>query len=323
MNILVLMLASTLLSCQKEEPLWELPPPGPETQAKVSMGPEYEHMVYFKFSNGNTIKKEVRNWDLAFASGADERYITLNGGNEVQAYLTHDTILGKSYSDPEPNDWQWDNPNGDPDSTAIGCWYDPTTGKSKGEVYLLGIGQGGKGPVFQMVVLSADSEEYRVRIWSKTTGGGKDFVITKNKASNFTYFSLRDLAVTDIEPPSTEWDIVFTKYRYVYYDMVPITPYYVCGALLNRNKCKVVEVRNRSFEAMDKTAASNLVFTRKVDEIGYDWKLFDLAALRYTVRPNQFFVVQDADGFLYKLKFVDFYDGGGQKGFPTFLYQRL
>lgn len=313
----------TATACQEKEPLWELAPPGTETQAMVSMGPEYEYMVFFKFKNGTLVKQKVCDWDIAFASGSSERHITLNGGNAVQVYNTCDTAIGKVFSEPDPEDWQWDNPNGDPDSTAIGQWYNKFNGSSLRQTYLIDCGPGNPGPYTKMVILSCDSVSYRIRLAGGRVGSPREFTIPKNPKSNYTYFSIRDLKVVSIEPPSTDWDIVFTKYRFVYYDMVPITPYYVCGTLLNRNKCKVVECRNRSFEAMDKATAATLNFTRKADEIGYDWKAFDLNALRYTVRKNQFFLIEDEEGFIYKLRFLDFYDEKGQKGFPSFLYQRL
>jgi hypothetical protein len=38
---------------------------------------------------------------------------------------------------------------------------------------------------------------------------------------------------------------------------------------------------------------------------------------------NKIFVVKTADGYFYKIRFLDFYDENGAKGVPKMAYQRL
>lgn len=310
-------------SCEKEEALWVLPPAGSETQADFGMGENYEYMVYFHLKTGTETKKKIRDWDIAFATGESERHLILNGGNEVQVFNTHDTTFKKIFPLPSPNDWQWDNPNGDKDSTAFGCWWNKQNGLSLGEVYLVDLGPKSIPRILKMRILSVDSCQYRIAVAEPHMNNPIYRTIKKNKASNYTYFDLREMEEHTIEPESEKWDLVFTKYRHIYYDMTPITPYYVCGVQINTKYCRVYESRDIPFEGMNKDKAIGVKLSKKADEIGYDWKYFDMASLRYSITKNQCFIIEDKDGFLYKLKFIDFYDTTGAKGHPSFVYQRL
>jgi hypothetical protein len=317
-------LASLLISaCAKEEPLWVLPPAGSETSADFELGENYEHVVYFNLNDGMQHKRKLRDWDIAFGSGIGTRNLMLNGGNEVQSFNTHDSCMDTHVPLPKEGDWQWDNPNGHLDSTAIGCWWQKNSNKSKGDVYILDRGPKAMPRFLRMKILGCDTNQFTV-LFADMNGFGQIIKsIKRNYQSNYTYFDLGSLRTVDFEPPSNQWDIVFTKYRYIYYHMTPITPYYVCGALINTKNCRVYESRNLSFEEINKETAISLVLSKKADEIGYDWKYFDLNSLRYSITKNQVFVIEDKEGYLYKLKFIDFYNSSGQKGHPSFVYQRL
>lgn len=323
-KIIILVLFTLLLSaCAKEEPLWVLPPAGSETMADFELGENYEHVVYFSLNNGMQYKKKLKDWDIAFGSGIGSAHLMLNGGNEVQIFNSHDTCIETHIPMPKEGDWQWDNPNGDLDSTAFGEWWKPQSLISKGEVYLVDRGPKATPRYLRMKIISCDANQFSV-LFADNNGQNQTLkTIIRNHQSNYTYFDLCALSTVNFEPPSHDWDIVFTKYRYIYYHMTPITPYYVCGALINTKNCKVYESRTMSFEEISKENVSSITLGKKADEIGYDWKYFDLNALRYTVTKNQVFVIEDKDGFLYKLKFIDFYNASGQKGHPTFVYQRL
>jgi len=57
--------------------------------------------------------------------------------------------------------------------------------------------------------------------------------------------------------------------------------------------------------------------------IGYEWKYYNFDAALYTIEPGLAYVIRDRDGFYYKLRFIDFYSEGGEKGYPKFEYVRL
>ena len=63
---------------------------------------------------------------------------------------------------------------------------------------------------------------------------------------------------------------------------------------------------------------------RLADEIGFDWKeyLFGPPA-RYVTYSDRTFLVRDVEGYYYKLRFLDFYNDQGIRGFPTMEYVRF
>jgi hypothetical protein len=70
-------------------------------------------------------------------------------------------------------------------------------------------------------------------------------------------------------------------------------------------------------------AGYSLNFSRKLNEIGYDWKAYDQDANQYTIVPNKYFVIRDVTGNYFKIKFVSFYNDQGIKGFPKMAWEYL
>ena len=149
--------------------------------------------------------------------------------------------------------------------------------------------------------------------------------IPKLKHLNFTDYSIDEghEYISSLTPDKEDWDIVFTSYTYVYYDLEEITPYLVTGVLLNPHKVKAIEVEGVLFEDIDLEYASELTLVNSLDIIGFDWKFYNFDEGYYSVLSNQSYVIQDVEGIYYKLRFVDFYDDAGVKGAPKFEFQKL
>jgi hypothetical protein len=81
------------------------------------------------------------------------------------------------------------------------------------------------------------------------------------------------------------------------------------------------------FTAIDLEIASSMVYSTALDEIGYDWKdvVGDVSSgnVSYVIIQGRNYVIRDNQGFYYKLRFISFYNNSGEKGYPTFEYQRL
>jgi hypothetical protein len=58
------------------------------------------------------------------------------------------------------------------------------------------------------------------------------------------------------------------------------------------------------------------------DEIGYDWKIWNMSANKYTM-ANKIYIIKDVRDNYFKLKFVDFYDDNGKKGYPKMAWELL
>jgi hypothetical protein len=146
--------------------------------------------------------------------------------------------------------------------------------------------------------------------------------ITKDVNYNFSFLSLNG-NITSIEPLKENWDLTFTQYTYIFYDQTPITPYIVTGCLSNRNKVEVAKVFDKDFADITFADVNNYSFSSDIDAIGYSWKEYDFDTSSYIIYYTKNYIIKTTEGKYYKLHFIDFYDGLGVKGTPTFEFQEL
>ena len=62
-------------------------------------------------------------------------------------------------------------------------------------------------------------------------------------------------------------------------------------------------------------------FSDKQNEIGYNWK--NWTGSEYTINTNYTYIIKSVSNRYFKLRFVDFYNSSGERGFPTFEFQEL
>ncbi|MES2691666.1 MAG: HmuY family protein [Bacteroidota bacterium] len=312
-----------LVSCQKEEDLWTLPPAGDAKVVTLDMGETYDNAFYFNLATGVSTVRNYDEWDLGFASGADEFQVVMNGGKGIQLYNTHDTDFSKTtFTASETSPWQWDNPSGNADSLAFTAWCDGK-GKSKLETYIIDLGPQANPRYKKIQLIKADAAAYSFRFAGLDNSNMISTSVAKDSTRNFSYYNVELNTKVDFEPAKQQWDLFFTKYRHVYYDMDPVTPYSVTGVLINTKFAAVTETQTLKFEDINYEAASKLSLTSKADEIGFDWKYFDLSGSgKYSVSEKKIYIIKAGDVY-YKLKFIAFYNDKGIKGAPKFIYQRL
>jgi len=226
-------------------------------------------------------------------------------------------------------EWKYDVPNGSKDSIAIGKWWTGTSGISKGLVYVIDMGigytSGERYKKFQ--IEKADTKGYTINIGDlndNTTN--KSFFIPKGDKRNLAHFNITTRAViTDIEPEKDNWDLWFTSYNHIFHDQGPEpVPYQVRGVLQNTaNGVRVYEEEVKSFDEIDIEYAASVNLNSDADIIGYDWKVYDQDAGRYTVDNTRTYIIKTVSGFYYKMRFTDYYDIDCLIGNPSFDLQRL
>ena len=165
-------------------------------------------------------------------------------------------------------------------------------------------------------MLGADARSFRIR-YAKLDGSDDHTVtVLRDTARNVTGFSFeKGGAPVTIEPLRGSWDIVFTRYTHVFYDP-GYTPYAVTGVLLNRSLTVAAIDSTDDFTAIAAADTSRLLFTPALNTIGYEWKAYDLNTGVYTVDTRRAYVIRRRDGFTFKLRFVEFYDDRGERGYP-------
>jgi len=148
-------------------------------------------------------------------------------------------------------------------------------------------------------------------------------IIHRDPDMDLVYYSFES-GQNDIAPLPDQWSLHFTKYTTMLVTNEGENyPYLVTGVLLNPNG--VFATRDMTLDFMDITRehALTLEFSSQADVIGYDWKYYNFDAGVYTVVPDMNYVIRDRDGFFYKLRFIDFNNDMGEKGYPKFEFVRL
>jgi len=316
--VIVLLL---LGACEKEEKAYVLPPPGNAIVDQINMGTDYSKVIFYDLNNETFTIEELADWDLALESSAEGYRALLNGGTAVQVAAMGDTSFDALY-DIDNAEWKWDPPSFLIDSSAIGEWANSAFSPTH-EVYLIDRSVNSKFEQYKKLQLIEVTDTYYL-IRTASLDGSNDQVIRVEKDPNvsYVYVHLDQGALAKYEPAKDSWDFMFTRYRYVYYDMTPVIPYEVNGVILNANQVTAAETR-MAFDSVTIEEAMKLEFTPRRDFIGFDWKYYDFDKEAYITDLKRIIVIRSHSGIYFKLRFIDFYDADGVKGAPTFEFQRL
>lgn len=316
-------LVTALASCEKKETPITLPPAGPAVKAAVSMGGDYKNQIFYDFETQKVVKtSEVASWDLAFEAGPTGKHIFMNGGKGIYVYGTGQTEFGGSFVFPSSMEhWEFDSPGGSPDSTGIGEWMNLSTGESKNEVYMVRLSE---NEIYKLQILSVNREKYTIHYGSQFDAVPHVFEIPKNDEYSFIYFSFgQNGHLVQPDPPKQSWDIVFTRYRYIYYSLGNF-PYEINGVLLNKYETTAAIDSVTKFYDINRATAAQLPFSDARDVIGgFGWKSYNFSTSRYDVNPAMNYIIRNRNGKWYKLHFLDFYSATGEKGAPTFEFSEM
>ena len=300
-------------SCLKEE----LPVPARERGAAMTlqtcMGPGYQDQLWLDVRTGEVVSTNVKTaWDLAFESTVDGWRIYLNGSKMMTAWnigpvditAQHDT-LGMAAGR------RIDAPSGHRDSTAFGDW------RGQDDVYIVDLGFDAIGlpqglRKFRFHTVSATEFTFEVARLNGTQL--TSVTVPKDPSRSFTCYR-SDVGVVPIEPERNDWDLVVTQYTHQFYE--PFQPYIVAG-LLSAPGVRVAEMNVTDFDAVTLGDTLAHPFNDARDAIGYDWKTYIFESASYEIDLTRVYIVKDAEGYFFKLRFIDFYSEQGQVGCPRF-----
>jgi len=329
-KILTLLSVGTLLlsSCWKDEDAYHLPPSGGAIQQELSLGADYDKIVYFNVDKRTFMVRYLADWDLGFEASANGLHVITNTGKGLLVHETNLTDINASYVVNIPGlEWRFDVPSGNKDSTAVGQWWSGADGTSKNIVYVVDMTVNYKqGERYKKIQIEkADETGFWVKTCDLNGSNVTSYFIPKDTTRNFSYLDITTGKIqVDMEPAKDDWDLVFTRYSHIFYDQGPDPlPYLVTGVLLNSNGVQAYEERIRSFDDIDIEYATNIKFTNNANTIGYDWKYYNQTSGRYTVDNSRTYIIKTISGYYYKLRFIDYYDSNGVKGTPVFDMQRL
>ena len=299
---------------------------GPVRSATVGMEADYRYQVYFDLGTGSAVSRvSIADWDLGFSSGDSLPLIILNTA-KIMAAADAGPVAFDDVTSTTGLLWKHDHPSGHSDSMSIGRWWSADGGfSSRGHVYVVdrGVNAAGKKLGYRKCMVTGYTRDaYTVRFAELNGANDTTVTIAKNRQANYTGLSFDNGAAIAFEPPAGSWDIVFTRYTHIFYEP-EFTPYSVTGVLLNTAGVEVAVDSLRPFAEIAAADIGRYTFSTSRDAVGYAWKTFYLDRGEFVVNPAIVYILRDMDGFYYKLHFTDFYNGSGEKGFPTFEYQTL
>lgn len=324
-----LFLITAFTACFKEDEQLPPHPPGTVSVDTIAMTLTYKYQVYVDLKSGletgTNIKSES---DLAFDCSPDGGMILLNTADFMYAADLGEVEFG-SPKDTTGLTWRFDKSDGNPDSLAIGIWYQIIDGDtvSNNHVYLINAGLDDLGNAlgyYQVIFDRLKNGVYHFRYASIDGSGIVADSIRKDPSVNRLYYSFLFQNEKRFEPAKNNWDLLFTQYTTLLYtDLGEPYPYLVTGVLINPNGVEVAVDTTLDFDQITESDAVQMNFNAARDAIGYEWKYYDFDLGTYTVDYKKNYLIRTTQGYLFKLRFVGFYNSAGEKGYPVIEFQEL
>ena len=325
MGMTALVMSLLLSSCFKEKAI-KAPVIITNGVYTADMGENYTKQLYFNMATGKFVDSNSKyDYDMAFdcgytynvwINGANLSLVCRTGRMDLQSVTIADTTTG----------WHEELGSGIPDSNAIGSWQ--TGLASNLQVYIINRGVDSVGHSLgfvkmQMGDFSSGSNSYSVTFCNMDNSNMHTVSVSKQSNKNLVFLSFNGGGIVhDFEPANTNWDFIFTQYS-VYFGPPNNIPYKVTGVLTNPNQTYAYFMDSTSnFDSISLRNVVQSKFTTTRDNIGYTWKRFTFAGSTYTTIEQYNYIIKSGNGQYYKMRFLQFYNPQGNKGYPQFqLYQ--
>lgn len=289
--------------------------------------------VYVDFSGNAQAAVDRDSWDLAFYAGTEFKVI-LNASNGSSALEINKTDLAAVTA----ADFSADALKVGQGQGTFSLIDDPREANilnvpvikaisatdAENKVYIVNR-KGGSGTALPIADL------YKIRVLRKGTAGYtlqyakvsettfKTLDISKNSEFNFQFASLVTGSLKTVEPSKAKWDIVWgysmfwtATFPYGFSDLIFINN--VGGVTAGEVLTSTVTYANYA-----EANIATTTFLNKRDVIGSGWRSTSPAT---GVKTDRFYVIKDASGNVYKLKFVSMGAGdGGVRGKPVVEYK--
>lgn len=307
-------------SCLKEETPVPTPKPGNIEVVQIEIGWPYTNQVYYDCGTNKVVSINTKyDWDLSFECSPNGFHVLGNTAKGVFV-ANKGAVSFNSVNSINGVNWLWDAPSGNLDSTAIGDW------RGLNNVYIIDrqYDQNGSHLGYKKIQFeTVDNNEYSFKYANLDGSNEVNYVITKNQSVSFLHFSFNNNGETlALEPEKNSWDLLFTNHYHKFSNLT--LPFVLTQVLTNKhNGVTVAEDNSNNFVNITLKDTANYTFTNYWDEIGYDWKIRNSADNSFTIDENKSYIVKTTEGLFFKIRFIDFYNDIGLKGYPKFEIQKL
>lgn len=292
---------------------------GEVTTTQIELGRDYETQAYFDLGTNSFVTQNFKyDWELAFDCSDSLNRVYLNSSLLMKAILLETTDFATE-PDPKTLDFRAEHHSYLPDSMPL----TQLVNSDRVAVLDMGVNKGGNSRGFKKIKVSYEesTKEYTLTYANLDGSKQREAVIKKDPAYNTVEIDLAIGEPYQTSPPKADYDLYFGQYTYQFYE--PYLAYLVVGVTINPHLTVVAVDRERDFTEITTDLIPSYTFEQRRDAIGYDWKYYNLEEGFFVVYPGINFIIQDAEGFYYKLHFIDFYNEAGDKGTPKFEFQRL
>jgi hypothetical protein len=307
-------------------------------------GPNQPNQVYIDLSTESQTSIKRDSWDLGFYGGSDFR-IGLNSSiymaaaalesTDIDAVTQADVLeiqdqVAVGTFDPA-NIIYIDNPDGDINKTAIA----PISSNDlENKVYLLNLGYevGTETPAPGSIAIAGDARGWKkIRILKQdgayllqyadlNQSTHQEVFIEKDSNFNFSFFSFDTNSKLAVEPQLENWDVNFTVFTNV---LTGAGSYGFSDGVLHNRKGGVKAYSILTDEiAYDDFSIENIntsAFLLDQRTIGSSWR--EVITQDKVLVDNIYYIIQDPNDNIYKLKFTALLSDSGERGFPEFKYK--
>ena len=318
-QIKIICIAVLLFSCEKSEIPIQPHEMGDILSNQINMESDYSKQVFYSLNNNIAIKENIKtDWDLGFESSEEGWRIILN----TSTYSSVSKIINSNFEESISINnltWQWENPTGIIDGTAIGDY------RNENVIFIINRGyniNGNAAGYKKFMIESINDEYYIIKYANLDNTNSNTIEIQKDNSKNFQYLSFKNNTVVNIEPNKEDWDLLFTQYTHLFNDPDLPPSYLVTGVLINYlNNVLVSKDSINTFEDINYSNVETYTFSNKQNVIGYDWKTYN--GNGYVINTNLTYIIKDISNRYFKMRFIDFYNSYGEKGHPSFEIQEL
>ena len=299
-------------------------------------GEDFSAQAFFDLSKMTQTNVSKTNWDLGFASSEGAFAVVLNSVAYHMARpldatdltnVTADDTLGFAAQmvipqfDPTVGAIDWvDDPTGNLSNTAFG-----EIAISEGDAKVFIVRR--EAQAWQKVKVHRDGDSYVVQYAAIDSPDFSTITIDKDPEYNFGFLSFEDGQVF-AEPKKEAWDIMYSSFTEALSLGGPgmVIPYGFKDIItLNRHQTStaMVLIEDIAYEDITLAQAANLTFSSEVNTIGANWRMGGGPNSGPQLFGDRFFVIKDAQGLHYKLRFTRLTGVNGERGLPEFKFEKL
>lgn len=346
----------SLVACSSDDdtPV-EIPTVGATLKPAVG-GANQPNQVYLDLSSTESKSVNRASWDFGFSTGSEFRVI-INGSlkmavkkletSDITLTQVIDANVSVGAGETAASNGYVDNPTGVLAGAGKGIGTaiaEISSTDADNKVYLVNLGfavsttKPANGSVsvdgdargWKKVRILRSGNGYKIQYADLASATFTEKIVTKDADFNFTFFSLTSGNTVSVEPQKAKWDLnftVFTNYlnagtevTYGYSDFI------TTNAKGGTQAYQVMATADVTYAGFTRASVVETNFTVSATDqrvIGANWRSGGGPTTLPSVRTDRFYVVKDAAGNYYKVKFLAMTNEAGERGNVTLEYAIL